>query len=75
MSNDDETEPIRIWMLWIKTAEDPAPWLLDAWDDDTVANDPADFNKAKQAAYANYGADVVRVVRSSPSTHLSRTST
>lgn len=50
-----------IYMIWAQEAG--VKWLVEAWDDDTVAENDSGYEAALDKAYASYGAENVRVIK------------
>jgi hypothetical protein len=55
-----------IWMIWARDSADPQNviWLEEAWDDDSVGNNPDGWREAVDKAYERFGGANVRITRS-----------
>lgn len=50
-----------IYMIWAQEAG--VKWLVEAWDDDTIAENDSGYQDAIDKAYDTYGAANVRIVK------------
>ncbi len=53
---------MKIWMIWAEDESDSHKWLIDAWDDDGVVENPEGWEEAKKKAYKAHGPESVRIL-------------
>lgn len=52
-----------IWMIWGRYPDDDILWLINAWDDDSVANNYDRWSEIVEKAKQDHGQDNIRIVR------------